>query len=227
MSSDFQQDPAGTSPSSEYGRFDDENDAPVGGDEAGVATSTSPSHTAARGGMCANCRDVCSYFPLDQIVQNPYFSGCAEDIDVFEAASKRRGTREIFRKQSCARLPTFLNRLLDEFMVEEEALSDRLEDLGMNCEDKGIWYLTMADIDDLDRLIAVGFDPRAVSKESLYGGVHIGEDYRQYDVYAKSTFDALVARGFAFDEADLIVLDERMEPALRDLPALIRGETDD
>ena len=50
MSSDFQQDPAGTSPSSEYGRFDDENDAPVGGDEAGVATSTSPSHTAARGG---------------------------------------------------------------------------------------------------------------------------------------------------------------------------------
>ena len=36
-----------------------------------------------------------------------------------------------------------------------------------------------------------------------------------------------VARGFALDEADLIVLDERMEPALKYLPALIRGENDD
>ena len=52
----------------------------------------------------------------------------------------------------------------------------------------------------------------------------IGADDRQFDVYAKSTFDALVARGFAFDESDLIVLDERMEPALKDVPALIRGE---
>ena len=82
----------------------------------------------------------------------------------------------------------------------------------------------MHDLDYLDRLIDVGFDPRAVSKESLYGGMYIGYFGRHYDVYAKSTFDALVTRGFAFDEADLIVLDERTEPALKDLSTLIRGE---
>ena len=47
--------------------------------------------------------------------------------------------------------------------------------------------------------------------------MNIGADDREEDVFAKSTFGALVARGFAFDEADLIVLDERMEPALKDL----------
>ena len=179
--------------------------------------------------MCANCRDVCSHFPLQEIVQDPYFSGCADDIGVFEAISNRRGAREVFRTQSGVRLPmcTFVNRLLNEFFVEEPALWHRLEDSDMNCEDKGIRYLTMADLNELDRLIGVGFDPRALSKESLYAGMHIGEDYRQYDLYAKSTFDALVARGYAFDEADLIVLDERIEPALRALPALIRGEHHD
>ena len=42
----------------------------------------------------------------------------------------------------------------------------------------------------------------------------IGRGDRKHNVFTKSTFDALVARGFALDEADLIVLDERMEPAL-------------
>ena len=63
--------------------------------------------------------------------------------------------------------------------------------------------------------------PRTLSNERLYGMVGVD------NVFAKSTFDALVARGFALDEADLlvIVLDERMEPALKDLSALIRGDS--
>ena len=55
--------------------------------------------------------------------------------------------------------------------------------------------------------------------------MNIGTDDRKDDVFTKTTFDALVARGFAIDEADVIVLDERMEPALKDLvSAFIRGE---
>ena len=178
-------------------------------------------------GMCATCRDVCSYFPLEEIMGDPRFSSCAEDIDVCEMISKRKGAREIFRKDSGRRLPNFVDDLFKGFTVKEEALSDRLEDFGMSCGDKNIWYLRMADINELDRLIVLGFDPRAVSKGILYEGLSIGYDDRRYDVLAKSTIDALVARGFAFDEADIIVLDERMEPALKDLPALIRGETGD
>ena len=55
--------------------------------------------------------------------------------------------------------------------------------------------------------------------------MQIGHDGRPFDVFAKSTFDALVARGFAFDEADLIVLDEKIEPALKDLSARIIGDS--
>ena len=187
-------------------------------DEAGDGTGTNSE------GMCAICRDVCSYLPLDEIVDRPYFCGCAGNIYVFEAISKRKGARELFRKESDALLPRFLNYRLNHFTIEEEALKRRLTNFGMRSVRKGIYYLTMHDLDYLDRLIAVGFDPRAMSKKSLYGSmVH---RTRQFDAYAKSTFDALVARGFAFDEADLIVLDERMETALKDLPALIRkGET--
>ena len=66
----------------------------------------------------------------------------------------------------------------------------------------------------LDRLIAIGCEPGATSKEDLDKILSIGRDGRKHK---KKTFDALVARGFALGEADLIVLDERMEPALKDL----------
>ena len=68
----------------------------------------------------------------------------------------------------------------------------------------------------LDRLAAIGCEPIAISKEDLDKILKIGRDDRKHDVFTKSAFDALVARGFALDETDLIVLDERMEPALKD-----------
>jgi len=158
---------------------------------------------------------------------DPRFSSCAEYIDVYEMVSKRKGARELFRKDSGRRLPNFVDDRLSDFAVEEEALRRRLADVGMTCDNKYTWYLRMADINELDRLIAVGYNPRSVSREVLYENLNIGADDREDDIFAKSTFDALVARGFALDEADIIVLDERMEPALKDLPALIRGETGD
>ena len=183
-------------------------------------------------GMCAICRDVCSFFPLNEIVDNPHFCGCvAGYIEVFEAISKRKGAKDAFRKDSDF-LPNFVDGSFQRFAVkkdksnEEEALWRRLTDFGM-CGDKDICYLTMAGINDLDRMLAFGYNPRAVSKKRLYGDLNIGQVNREFDVYAKSTFDALVTRGFAFDEADLFVLDERMEPALKGLPALIRGESYD
>ena len=183
-------------------------------------------------GMCTTCRDICSYFPPQEIIDQPYHVRCAEEMEVYGLVSKRKGTREDFRKASGEFLPSFLEERFLAFYIENEgpreaeALSRRLTDFGMSRDDdKCIFYLTKAGINKVDRLIEFGFDPRAVSKESLYDGLLIGEAGRQYDVYAKSTIDALVARGFAFDEADLIVLDETMEPALKDLPARIRGDS--
>ena len=91
----------------------------------------------------------------------------------------------------------------------------RLADLGVQrypC----VRYLEKTVIDEIDRLIAIGCDPRAMSKEDRDEVLDVGR-YQNDRVFAKSTFDALVARGFALGEADLIVLDERMEPALKDL----------
>ncbi len=189
-------------------------------------------------GMCATCRDVCLYFPLQDVIDQPYMCvGCTEDVEVYEMISNRSGAREVFREKSEDYLLTFLGRRLNSFNIfeyaepkEEEALSRRLADLGMRCKGKEMlaWYLTMPNIEHLDRLIAVGFDPRAVSMDILKEiNSGIDPDFH-FNVYAKSTFDALVARGFAFDETNLlVVLDERIEPALKDIPALIRGETDD
>lgn len=47
-------------------------------------------------------------------------------------------------------------------------------------------------------------------KEQVCSAVH--EDS---NIMIKSSFDALVRRGFALDEDDFIVLDERTEPALQ------------
>ena len=176
-------------------------------------------------GMCVACRDVFSYFPILEIMlEDHIICNCPHQmIEMYEIISNREGAREIFQKASGARLPAFLEFCLtaNNFVVREEALRRRLADLGMSCGYKCIYYLTMADINELDRMIAFGFDPGAVSKESLYEELMIGNDDRQCDVYAKSTIDALVARGFPFAEADLILLDERMESALKDLAARI------
>ena len=155
------------------------------------------------------------------------FCGCTDESDefaVFEAIANREGSREMFRNHSGEYLLETLDDFLHFHSVGNEVLRRRLADLGVRIKEPDLRYVVTSDLEYLGRLIAIGFDPRAVSKKDLYGLLHIGTDDRSGDVYAKSTFDALVARGFAFDEADLIVLDERMEPALEDLSALIRGE---
>ena len=134
--------------------------------------------------------------------------------------AKREGARDVLRKYSVefhsiisVRFPyAFL--LVNAESEEEEALRRRLAGLGVQIEPPRVRYLETDALDDLDRLIAIGCDPSALSKEDLDEVLAVGRDGL---VFAKSTFDALVARGFALDEADLIVLDERMEPALKDL----------
>ena len=183
--------------------------------------------------MCASCKDACSCLPLQEIIEHHYRCYGVNRIDTLEAIARRKGAKEIFRAESGDYLTYLLDGRFDTFPIEgakleeDEALRRKIHYLGVESEDPdvNVWFLKASDLTELDRWIAVGFDPRAVSKEDLYEMMHIGTDDRSGDVYAKSTFDALVARGFAFDEADLIVLDERMEPALKDLSALIRGDS--
>jgi len=152
-----------------------------------------------------------------------YWHPCNDNfLEVLEVIAKREGARDVLRKHS-AEFHSIISVFSHAFLLEnaeseeEEALRRRLADLGVQIdqiEPPRVRYLETDALDDLDRLIAIGCDPSASSKEDLDEVLTVGRDDR---VFAKSTFDALVARGFALDEADLIVLDERMEPALKDL----------
>ena len=62
--------------------------------------------------MCSTCRDVCSYFPVDEIIDQPFFCKCAGEIGVYEIVSKRKGAKEIIRKDSYDYLPTLLLSLI-------------------------------------------------------------------------------------------------------------------
>ena len=181
--------------------------------------------------LCETCADICSCFPLQNFMQHPYFCRCASEFVVLENVAKREGSREAFRKASSDLSSYFLDEYFHAHLLEnaeskeEEALRHRLTDLGVRTGEPCVCYLNTSNLIDLDRLIAVGFDPKMIPKNDLYEMMIIGEDSREHDVFAKSTFDALVARGFAFEEADLIVLDERTEPALKELSARIRGDS--
>ena len=134
----------------------------------------------------------------------------------------------MMQKYACKYLvDNFLNDEMRYFKLEGydpdiAELFLRLTEAGVG-ESRRVQYLTFEDLKRLDNLIDVGFDPRSISQEDLYRGFLIGSQRRKYDVFAKVTFDALVSRGFAFDENDVIVLDEKKEPVLSKLPELIPG----
>jgi hypothetical protein len=190
---------------------------------------------------CETCKDVSLHFPLEEIIQpaeGAVWCPCANDVvDDFEKVGKRDGARALFRKYSAYYHDIILHvnlgqngfhlwnteteddedlrrRIYGTESKEEEELRFRLADLGVSSNRPGVFYLDTGLLADIDRLIAIGCDPKAISKEELYSMMDIGRDDRGCDTIAKTTFDALVARGFAFDEADLIVLDERIEPGL-------------
>ena len=139
----------------------------------------------------------------------------------------------MMQKYSQQYLVDFLNDEIRYFELEGDdpdraELLLRLSEAGVkrgehSFEYRRVQYLTVDALKRLDDLIGAGFDPRSISQEDLYDGFDIGNEIRNYDVFAKATFDALVSQGFAFDENDVIVLDETKEPILSKIPALIRG----
>ena len=78
-------------------------------------------------------------------------------------------------------------------------------------------YIPYHELSKLDSLVTFGFIPSYVSAYDLCLGLSIGRPGRKYDVWAKSTIDALVSRGFRLDatRTDLVILDETKEVALQ------------
>ena len=193
-------------------------------------------------GACAFCRNLISTLPLNFLVDRPGMTQCFDEEEYYRMLRKRSNVKKAMDGVSAKRLLDTLlagrDPIIGYLYLETENESDgdeselavRLQGMGVTDElHEGIkvQYVDDRGMDELDRVISLGFDPKAISKADLYGEFCIGQDDREYDVFAKCTFDALVSRGFAFDAKDLIVLDERSGPGLRRLPALIRRTGND
>ena len=193
------------------------------------------------GGACDFCRSLISTLPLNFLVdRSDTIAHCICDEEYYRFFRKRANAKKAMDDASTEKLVSTLiygdggespirYLHLDEENEDDEdesKLAVKLQGMGVTNVTK-VQYLDEIGMKELDRVISYGFDPKAMSKADLYGEFCIGQDDREYDVFAKCTFDALVSRGFAFDAKDLIVLDERSEPGLKRLPALIRRTGND
>lgn len=187
--------------------------------------------TKENGNACSSCRCIISYFPLADLVRLPLVGECINEAAYLRRLSKRPGAKASIKKHSTEKLVNFLNDSMEYYFWFDEADShDDAKALTKRLQHQGIgdnWraqYLALSSIRRLDALIDAGFDPKAISKADLYQDFQIGVSDRSYDIFAKTTFDALVSRGFPFEGTDLIILDETKERALKKLSNLIKAE---
>ena len=177
-------------------------------------------------GQCL-CRDICRYFAADilkQFVEEERLV-CLDEKEMISVLKQRPETKAILKSFTGKRLVYYaLNDAMWYHTIECLSLKERLEKAGVGKEDfLGVLYLTKRKLEEIDEVIQLGYDPYSIPKEILYKEFQIGAHGRRCDIFAKSTFEALVSRGFAFDEKDVIILDEQNEPALNGLVKKMNG----
>ena len=186
---------------------------------------------------CSLCCDVCSYFPLGDIIDQDTgdvnvgcWYPCLDDSECYRILLQRPGGKEAIKELilSGDKLFHFLmNELGFHYLRtdtdEGKALKEKLEKLGAVSEEGElitipIQYMCQRGFNWLDGLIGLGFDPKFVSKSDIVDHVLSAneEGGREYRLIARSTFDFLVSRGFDFDEKDVNIFDEKDDPGLRE-----------
>ena len=190
--------------------------------------------------ICSGCKDICMYFPVKDLIENAdledFVTKCGKDpVRIYELIAQRPHPKELFRAASERKLfGVVLHSRLMRYTIRKNRKEGKklLEKLrtqhDVDTDAYGfhhVQFLKNAGLSQLDRMIDLGFDPRVIPKKEINIRFGIGGVGRYADVFAKSTVDALIARGFNLDPKELIILDEGTEPALKkELPDLIRKE---
>ena len=202
--------------------------------------------------ICARCHAVCVHFPIVNVMSWVDRCKCIGPISYHEAVvDVRQEARELFRENEIcmAWAVRTLLRMHKGFGLramggddweEKVALQRKLFRLGVIADDfitisgfpgfsifgqakhsaiPCVYYITNRDFARLDRLIAVGFDPSAIQWHTKAA--------RQLSSFSsravvRSTVTKLSSRGFHLPKA--IIVDERVELALKNVPALLKGE---
>lgn len=176
---------------------------------------------------CVRCREICTHFPLNDVIKH-HFNVCLSHIDRCKIVRGRHGGPEVVKNYlkngNTDTITSFLYQEVQTYTVRDNtedgiALHLKMEEINV-LPDFGVgirvMYITIDGFALLDDLIEFGFNPKDVATENL-------EPSRCFDfwentgVLAKSTFDGLVARGFALPPLEFPIVDERTEPALQEL----------
>ena len=190
---------------------------------------------------CTRCRDLCKYFPIVDAIRYDFdFSLCLPVTETYKILRAREDYQDIIDEDNSSK---WVHKIFNCEWFDVPVARNRNKDFCQRMEELGAWpedsyedeedeeahlivkYLTNRQCKDFDDLVQAGYDPTAVSRETLYERLliehHEGNRYSQ--VWAKSSFDKLLSLGFDVNEEDFIIVDEKNEPALRRLCHELHG----
>ena len=187
--------------------------------------------------QCSFCRDLCTYFPIREVYEvardEEGVCQCSDAWDVYALLAKRKGIQKIFDDDASSQFqemivdagnffsPTNPKGGLGKDREKVVKLLWRLKESGVDmsapfkvlclieADGAHVDYPTLKNVDEL---IAFGFDPKLVSKETLQPHTSVLQPrlgINNFAVHERQTLDALIARGFHFEPNNLVVIDAK------------------
>jgi len=171
---------------------------------------------------CKWCRDACKYLPLKDYDYFQSYRLCLSKKIRDEILRHRDGGPNCIKYLKCICLVDAVGDLKEwhefdhEFEVDR-TLNQKLVEMGLEEGREGdVQYISSEGLEGLDHVAeSYGITPRDIPKDLFYKQMSFGIEGREWDVWARTTVESLIARGYPIDLEDLIVVDEAQEPALQ------------
>ena len=153
-------------------------------------------------------------------------------MELLELLGKRKESKKVFSDLSasyfvdllieCAFFVDVIYLDIDKFDVETRHLLNRIAEAGVDISDESFKVTTLIDVVDdvrpvgfpdttkynfclIDRMIALGFDPKTMPKFFFYDELAL--NFSWGSIIEETTLHSLISRGFPLDPDDFIVID--------------------
>ena len=186
------------------------------------------------GGPCSFGRNICAHFPIRDVYEASLFPfcPCSSQMELLELLGKRKESKKVFSDLSasyfvdllieCAFFVDVIYLDIDKFDVETRHLLNRIAEAGVDISDESFKVTTLIDVVDdvrpvgfpdttkynfclIDRMIALGFDPKTMPKFFFYDELAL--NFSWGSIIEETTLHSLISRGFPLDPDDFIVID--------------------
>ena len=182
-------------------------------------------HTGLQSSPCRRCQQICKYFPWRNLCAVDVEPGllCLSQLEMYTLLTKRPDSQQLFEEKTPELLMGYVE--MHELMLgspdddwrksaESKALIEKLEKFGVERIGMRVQWLSQQSLKNVDKLIAIGFDPGKMSTEYIHRELGFEWGGTTNHVYTKGSIDALLSRGFALDLKRIIILNEKEEPVL-------------